>query len=246
MAEQDKGAPATPRFMGPPGRLRLAGVDARQWAQVEGVQLPEALQPRRARPALRRGGDPARARLRLPPDTPPGRYDITLALAGGKSQCASVDVQARPRLRVTPSALRLTAAAGASACAALLLENRGNVPVEIGPVLVAGLFDDDGIEAAMASVYNLDSHDVNKIVGHAFSKLREAHGGLLKLRVRQGAGPLAVGERRVLELEARLGEKLVPGHGYHGVLEMAGHGIAVEVAVSKRRADDGRSTGAKA
>jgi hypothetical protein len=140
----------------------------------------------------------------------------------------------RPRLRVLPATLRLAAAAGAKASAELLLENRGNVPVEIGAVLVAGLFDDDGIEAAMAAAYNLEAKDVNQIVGHAFERLRQAHGGLLKLRVLRGAGVLAVGERRLLEIETRLGAKLAAGHGYHGVLELAGHGIAVEVQMLRK------------
>ena len=233
MAERRKGPAAdpVPRFLGPPGRLRLCTAEGEPWTALHEVRLPTGVQPLRGRAALRRGSDPLRARLRLSADTPPGEYEVELADAEGRTQAARVSVQPRPRLRVQPAALRLSAAAGAKAGTELLLENRGNVPIEIGAVLVAGLFDDDGIEVAMAAAYNLDAQDVNQLVGHAFERLRAAHGGLLKLRVRRGAGVLAVGERRLLEIETRLGAKLAPGHAYHGVLELGGHGIAVEVQV---------------
>lgn len=236
MAERRKAQAAgpVPRFIGPPGRLRLCPAEGESWAPLHDVRLPAGVQSLRGRAALRRGGDPLRARLRLAADTPPGDYEVQLADAEGRTQSARVTVQPRPRLRVLPAALRLAAAAGAKAEAELLLENRGNVPVEIGAVLVAGLFDDDGIEAAMAAAYNLEAKDVNQIVGHAFERLRQAHGGLLKLRVLRGAGVLAVGERRLLGIEARLGAKLAAGHAYHGVLELAGHGIAVEVQVLRK------------
>lgn len=225
------GEPPGPVFIGPPGRLRLAGVDSQRLAQLQDVLLPGTLRPRRASGALRKSRRPDRLRLRLPAETEPGTYTVALAFADGKKQNATVSVQAQSRLRVTPSALRLAAAPGASAHLQLLLQNRGNVPIAVTPALVAGLFDDDGIEATMAAVYQLDTDDIGKIVSHAFGTLRQAHGGLLKLHVRAGAGELAVGESRLLEIETRLAEKLRPGHGYHGVLELGGHGIAVEVKV---------------
>lgn len=241
MAERGKPAAAAakpeeklaPVFIGPPGRLRLAGVDPGRLADLQDVLLPGTLRPRRASGALRKGLNPERLRLRLPPDTKPGTYTVALAFADGKQQEATVSVEPQSRLRVTPSALRLRAAAGATACARLLLENRGNVAIAVPPALVAGLFDDNGIEATMAAVYQLDTDDISKIVGHAFGRLRQAHGGLLKLRVRAGAGDLLPGECRLLDLETHLGEKLSPGHGYHGLLELGVHGIAVEVQVLK-------------
>lgn len=239
MAERNKTAAAqrdatpAPLFIGPPGRLRLTGVDGDRLAQLHDVLLPGTLRPRRESGALRKSRRPERLRLRLPADTRPGTYTVALAFADGEKQPATVSVEPLSRLRVTPSALRLAAAAGATVQARLLLQNRGNVAITVTPALLAGLFDDDGIEATMAAVYQLDSDDINKIVSHAFGKLRQAHGGLLKLHVRGGAGELAVGESRLLEMETRLGDKLQPGHSYHGVLELGGHGIAVEVNVLK-------------
>lgn len=227
----DRVAPdKTPRFIGPPGRLRLVGVEGERLESLQGVVLPEQLAAGPRAP-LRRGRHGARTRLRLPPETPPGEYTVSLSFAGGKQSQAKVSVQPRSRLRFTPSALRLAAPPGTTVKASLLIENRGNVAIDIDDVLITGLFDDDGIEAALASIYRLDTTDVSEIVGHGFARLREAHGGLLKLRVVAGAGTLEPGDQRVLELETRLAEKLQPKHGYHGVLELGEHGIAVELRV---------------
>lgn len=222
------------QFLGPPGRLRLAGGDAALVAQVQTLHLPEALQACTdgRHPVLRRGRDPGRTRLRLPAHTPPGHYEGSVEFADGQRQPFELTIEPRPRIRVSPSTLNLSGAAGAHAKAQLLLENRGNVPIEIDETLVTGVFDNDGIETALAAAYRLDSDDITQIVGTVFSRLRDAHGGLLKLRVAEGAGSLAVGERRLLTIETLLSSKLHAGHGYHGVLQLGGHAIAVRLSVA--------------
>jgi hypothetical protein len=222
--------------MGPPGRLRLvSGGSSANGAAFAAVHLPDALAPYLGdRPSVvRRGDDPARARLRLPRNTPPGQYGGSVELADGRREAVNLTVERRPRVRVTPGTLHLSGAAGAAVQAGLLLENRGNVPLEIDEALVTGVFDDNGIETALAAAYRLQSDDLNLIVSTVFSRLREAHGGLLKLRVVEGAGTLAAGERRLLLLETTLGAKLQPGHGYHGVLKLGGHAIAVRLHVTE-------------
>ena len=226
-------------FLGPPARLRLAATDAHAFATARAVHWPEGQRARHsgAPPLLRRGRDASHTRLRLDPMTPPGDYTAVLELADGGRREVTVSVQPRPRLRVAPSELRLDGPPGAAASARLLLENRGNVIIPIGDALVTGVFDDDGIETALASTYRLETDDVNKIVGNVFARLREAHGGLLRLRVTEGAGALVPGERRVLVLETLLSSKLRPGHGYHGVLEIGEHGIAVHLQIEGKNTD---------
>lgn len=154
-------------------------------------------------------------------------------LQSGRHTLLRLNVEPRPRIRVSPGTLHLSGAPGARAQAQLLLENRGNVALPIDEALVTGVFDDNGIETALASAYRLQSEDMNQIVSTVFGRLREAHGGLLKLRVAEGAGPLAVGERRLLQLDTTLSAKLQPGHGYHGVLQLGGHAIAVRLHVTE-------------
>lgn len=224
----------TAQFLGPPGRLRLAAGDADAVAKIQTLHLPDALQACTdgRHPVLRRGRDAGRTRLRLPAHTPPGRYEGSVELADGQRQPFELTVEPRPRIRVSPSALNLWGAAGAKVRAQLLLENRGNVPIEIQETLVTGVFDNDGIETALAAAYRLESDDIQQIVGTVFSRLRDAHGGLLKLRVAEGAGTLALGERRLLTIETVLSSKLHAGHGYHGVLQLGGHAIAVRLNVA--------------
>jgi hypothetical protein len=227
-------APKKTQFLGPPGRLRLAGGDAGAVASVKALHLPEALRGYAddRHPVLRRGRDPGRTRLRLPAHTPPGHYEGQVELADGQSQPFELTIEPRPRIRVSPSTLNLAGAAGAKVQAKLLLENRGNVPIDIDETLVTGVFDNDGIETALASAYRLETDDLNQIVATVFGRLRDAHGGLLKLRVAEGAGVLAVGARRMVALETVLGSKLRAGHGYHGVLNLGGHAIAVRLSVA--------------
>jgi hypothetical protein len=203
-------------------------------AQVQTLHLPDALRSYadERHPVLRRGRVPGRARLRLPTHTPPGHYEGSVEFADGKCQPFEVTIEPCPRIRVSPSTLSLSGASGAQAKAQLLLENRGNVPIAIEETLVTGVFDNDGIETALASAYRLESDDLNQIVATVFGRLRDAHGGLLKLRVAEGAGELAVGERRLITVETVLSSKLHAGHGYHGVLKLGGHAIAVRLSVT--------------
>lgn len=224
-------------FLGPPTRLRLATADFDTIASACAVHWPRG-QYTQAQPVLRRGRDPAHTRLRLDPATPPGDYTAVLELADGGKREVTVSVEPRPRLRVAPSELRFAGPPGGAVSARLLLENRGNVGIAIGDALVTGVFDDDGIETALASTYRMETDDLNKIVGNVFARLREAHGGLLRLRVAEGAGELIPGERRVLVLETTLSSKLRPGHGYHGVLEIGGHGISVHLQIEGADTDD--------
>lgn len=219
-------------FAGRPSRLRLqdpAGLPIDGRTRVE---LPAELATHAAGDsALRLHRDPARVRLKLDRSTPPGTYRATLRDAEGNARDITVAVEPRRRLRVRPNALRLQGDPGSVVSATLMVTNRGNVAVDIADTQVTGLFDDDGIEAALASAYRQQSGDVNAIVGHLFERLREAHGGLLKLRVVEGAGPLAPGDGRAVRFETRLAEKLRAGHAYHGMLAFAGHDISVEVQV---------------
>jgi len=232
------------RFVGPPRRLRLwqasgGGEPALRQAgpampAMSALHLPDALSahadPHHA--VLRRGAERARTRLRLAADTPPGDYKATVELADGQTQAVSVCVQPHRRLHVTPASLQFAGAVGGRATAELLVENRGNVPLTIEVNWVTGVFADTGIETALASAYRLKSNDLDEIVGTVFGRLREAHGGLFKLRVVEGAGPLAVGERRVLRVEARLGERLHPGRGYHGVVDVCGNALSVRITMA--------------
>ncbi len=231
MAER-RGAAAD--FLGPPLWLRVATPDHEAFASARAARWPDD-RPSRAEtaPRLRRSRDASRTRLKLDPTTAPGRYKLILELSNGKTRDVSVSVHPQARMRITPRGLDLSGPPGGAASARLLVENRGNVGIDIGDTLVTGIFDDNGIESALASTYRMDTTDMSAILGNLFAHLREAHGGLLRLHVTEGQGLLAPGESRVLGLQTTLASKLHRGHGYHGVLQIGQHGIGVRVRIDK-------------
>jgi hypothetical protein len=221
-------------FVGPPLWLRVATPDQGVFAGARAARWPEGRHSRGgAAPLLRRGRDPSRTRLKLDPTTAPGDYTVVLELPNGKTRNVSVSVHPQARVRITPRGLNLSGSPGGAVSARLLIENRGNVGIDIGDALVTGIFDDDGIESALASTYRMDTNDMSAIIGNLFAHLREAHGGLLRLRVVEGQGVVAPGESRLLGLETTLASKLRRGHGYHGVLQIGQHGIGVRVRIDK-------------
>lgn len=222
-------------FLGPPSRLRLAAADAEAFASARAARWPEG--PREGNrgpaPLLRRTRDGSQISLRLDPLTPPGEYAVIIDFADGGEREVSVAVEPRTRLRVTPGALHFAGAPSESVSTRLLLENHGNVGIAIGNTLVTGVFDDNGIETALASTYRMESEalNVNNILGNIFARLQDSHGGLLALRVTAGSGELAPGERRILVLETTLKSKLRRSHHYHGVLKLGEYGISVRVTI---------------
>ena len=224
-------------FTGPPQRLQsvcsIMGPDA-ELDFSPGDALRDAMPadglPVRVRTSGRSGS--ARLTLRMDYRTPPGRYQAVVKV-GNRSIPAEIHVAPSPRLKTSPAGLTFQAAAGESAVQYLALENAGNIPIEIPEVATAGIYDDNGIETAFASTYRQEGDDVQQLLGHLLGKLREGHGGLLKLRIPQGACLLRPGESRMIQVESRLPVKLKAGHSYHGVWHLEPLHAAVRVVVLK-------------
>jgi hypothetical protein len=222
MPEESSSAAEILYFAGPPQRLRSIGpiprfnldsvLDVKPHDKLARIIPPDS-DPVRARRAssYRAPG----LRLRMDRRTPPGEYKATIH-SGQLSYLANIKVAPSPRLSASPAEIRFEAAAGEQAEAELMLENRGNVDVVIPEVATIGIYDNDGIETAFASMYRQQTRDVQELVGHFIEKLRDGHGGMLKVRLR-GPGALKPGECRLIVLVTSLPSKLKPGHGYHGV-----------------------------
>ncbi len=231
----DKGY--TVHFAGPPQRLQLLSapdVDFAAIAFEPGSALAGAAQIERTPPRIRRrrraSGRPP-LRIRISHATPPGDYEAVLR-SGEVRYAARITVEAAPRLHMTPAGLRFEGAAGDAALARVLLANTGNVAIDVPKSISVGIYDDDGVEQAFAQTYRLETDDPTVLVGHLLHKLREGHGGLMKIHI-DGAGPLEAGGHRELTLRAELAAKLRPGHSYHGVLSLDPLQAAVAVIVRR-------------
>ena len=228
-------APAL-EFIGPPRRLIAVGnlpADPAGELRLEGEissymkSGPGGLKLRR-----RRHAEAPELRLRLAPNTPAGDYKATLK-AGKKSQAVIVRVLPETRVAVSPAELSFRGAAGARVTQLATLINKGNETVEVPRTAAVGIFDDDGIETAFASTYGKKVTSVDAFLTHFTGKLREAHGGLMKLALKRGAGRHAPGTAAALEIVAELPAGLVAGHRYHGVWSTDFASFAVSVIAQK-------------
>lgn len=172
-------------------------------------------------------------RLKLDSSTPPGLYKAAVKSSDKKSIAVEVHVEARSRITVTPAQMALSGKSGDKARILVMISNRGNTIVKIPTTDSLGIFDDKGIETAFASTYRQIDADVNTLLGHFVGKLREGHGGLLKLRILKGHGTLQPGTSTALEVEALIPSKLKPGHNYHGVWRIASVNYKITLAVKK-------------
>lgn len=170
--------------------------------------------------------------LRLRPDAPPGDHQAVLR-AGGQSWPVRLHVLPQVEVQMTPAGLSFTGAPGERVSCRAAIANSGNVAVELPKLAPVGIFADDGLESAFAATYADGADDFEEVFEAFHRRLREAHGGLMKLSITEGAGPLAPGASAVLEITAQLPEKLTRGRRYHGVWRTGFLNVAVKVTASK-------------
>ncbi len=217
-------------FIGPPQRLIAVGAlpdIAPADVGVEGA-VADFLRPGRAALRLRMGRASRQMKLKLKPDTPPGNYTVVLRSRDERWQ-ATARVQPFVRVHVTPSELSFRALPGETATCLTTLVNEGNVAIEVPKAALVGIFDDDGIETAFAATYREKTETVDRFLSTFTNKLREAHGGLMKLKIVRGDGSHAAGSAVAVEVEAELPGGLAKGHRYHGVWTTDFASIAVSV-----------------
>jgi hypothetical protein len=133
-----------------------------------------------------------------------------------------------------PSELSFVGAPGSTATALLTLVNAGNVPVDLPKTAPIGVFDDEGVETAFAATYGKTVETFDNFVQIFHGKLREAHGGVMKLTLTRGAGVHLPGARAVVEMALDLPKDLKPGHRYHGVFSTDFAALSLSVITLKR------------
>jgi hypothetical protein len=218
------------RFRGTPNRL-LATLELREFppAKVCRVVLPDAgslpLSVRRLRSA-----EPIVSTLsfRLPKSTPPGSYEGNVEL-GGKRIPILVDVEPRASLRFIPSRVRCKEQPGARITAELTLLNRGNVEVTVPREDQFCVFANDGLMRAMYRGLVEEDGDGQQRIDRIMDELAKAHGGLVRVTVTEGAGPLAPEEVRDLTVNLHFSHRLIGGHTYGGTWSVSEASLEVEI-----------------
>jgi hypothetical protein len=223
-------------FQGSPRRLTCYDNALPDTGRCE-IVLPQNLRPFAEADTVELWGEGClgadrRLRLCLAAATPPGVYAAELRVAG-KSSPAVLDIEPSRQVRMSPSSLNFEGPSGGAAEARCLVVNRGNVTVTIPKSVATGIYDNDGIETALADTYRQNTDDVQVLLGHLFRGLREGHGGLLKLHIGAGAGDIPPGTERTLLFRTKLPEKLKPGHSYHGIWKFDPMFYRINVKVQK-------------
>lgn len=231
---QTRTTPATIEFVGPPRGLiaigDIGGLAGADW-HLEGAITPYLAQRGAALRQRRRAG--GGLRLRLQSHTPPGDYASRLYV-GEKPVDVMVRVLPAVQVTITPSELSFVGPPGGRATALMTLVNAGNVSVELPTTAPVGAFDDDGIETAFAATYGKPVETFDNFVQIFHGKLREAHGGLMKLTITRGAGVHQPGTSAVVEMTLDLPKELKAGHRYHGVFSTDFAALSLSIITVKR------------
>jgi hypothetical protein len=223
------------RFTGRPSRLDAAlpvavtAADAPELA-VD-LDLPDAV------PALgyaaRPGTETLGLRLALPDSTPAGTYKGVVTIGEARHPMV-VEIQERRRLVVTPSRIALQVAApGREAAAELHVLNAGNAPLDLAAKQAFGLFEDHGLDRSLARAWtDAKARGVDRF-GVLADELAASHGGPVRVRLTEGAGPIAPGEGRTVGVSFEFQGELVAGRSYFGYWNVGGTVCTVRVDVTE-------------
>jgi hypothetical protein len=226
------------KLLGEPHRMALVSSLLNGKSAVN-VALPDRLADlvgsRTVRASVReRPGEEGRIRVRLPRTTPPAVYDGAVETdADSPSIPLAIEVLPFRRLKVSPANLNFAGKPGSDASAAFALVNAGNTPFIVPERAHVGIYDNEGLETAFAGAYRAETDDPMEMLKVFLGKLRDGHGGLLKLRIAD-SGPVQPGERRIFTAIAHLHEKLKSGHDYHGAWMLQDLNYAVSVNINSR------------
>jgi hypothetical protein len=220
-------------FRGTPGDLSAAlrGTDETPRRLPVEVELASTRGGRHVTRATRLPDDML-VQMTLPPRTPPGRYRGTVEIAGEKREVV-IEVEPEVELRLVPDQLSIHASPGDEAPAALTIANAGNVSVELRRAYAFGVFAAGGLERALHHAYTDDRPEGETRIDYLAERLAEEHGGLVRVRVEEGAGRLEPGHTREVLLRFQVPPRLRPGRTYTGTLPFCDIRYYVRLVLSK-------------
>ncbi len=221
---------------GTPGRLTAAKPLPIDAATASAARLPgsaisvlvEGAVPERVRVRPARPGRAPELRVRLASSTPPGRYEGAATL-GDRTVSLVLEVEPASRLRVVPARIETTGKPSESESVELRFTNIGNLSIDIPARSSFCLFDGSGIDHAMWAALATDPPKGKGRLDVLLDDLSASHGGLVDVRVRDGAGPIKPGEERACRVDLGWSDRLRPGRRYVGAWEVGSLRVPVRV-----------------
>ncbi len=208
------------RFVGPPGALEAIvelaphrRKDIRVHVSQPGQRdVPDVVPRVLTAPA---GPNHTLVRIMLPQSTPPGVFEASVQLDDLTYQ-AHVEIQGETDIVVKPDRLNLEVRSGGQTDAEVQVLNVGNVAVTIEGLYAIGLFQVDGVEPAIHAGLSTKTAHGSSRLDRIMDELAARHGGLARLVVKEGAGPVEAGDCRLVRFTLKVSTKLQPGIAYQG------------------------------
>ena len=161
------------------------------------------------------GGGVALLRVEVSRSTPPGTYHGTIEI-GDDERPVVVEVEADPFLRMFPERLLLEGPPGGRLDVELTLANLGNVAVDVAAVHAFGVFELGGVERAIRRGFAEEPPEGQRRIDTMVDRVAESHGGLVRVKMTEGAGTLEPVETHRLRAVFVLPDRLRPGSVYSG------------------------------
>jgi hypothetical protein len=209
--------------------LPEAWADAPEVPRLE-LDAPEA-QGAEAQLVMLRGGRGPGLRVRLPPTAPPGRYEGALRL-GRQKRAVVVEVPETARLKLIPNEVSLTAATGGEPRASVVALNQGNVDLELPESPELRFFQSPGLDREPGRVFEVRVPGLDPVFART-DELQVSTAAVAQLVLLEGAGTLAPGEERPLEIAVRVDAEAAPGLRYFGEWSFADETFALILDVDQ-------------
>lgn len=171
-----------------------------------------------------------RLHLRLPRNTPPGTYRGTVEI-DEQTQPLVVEVEPRKRISIFPKRTTIRGKAGERVEFSLTLLNLGNVPLDVPKVSGFGLYHKKGLDLAVGSAFHKNLDKGERRIDSFMEALQDGYGGVVTLKLREGAGTLETGDSRDVTAVLQIPSQAVPGNEYWGLWSMYDYNYKIEIEV---------------
>lgn len=188
-------------------------------------------------------GDSARirVRLRLDPHTPPGRREVEVVVGDARTT-AILEVAEHPRVRISPAAVLVRGAPGATVGARVVVANLGNVAVPLDRLGAVTLDEDGGVCRSLDGALRAEGErGYQAVLDEAVRRIAGTRVDGLRVRAADTSA-VEPGQTRAVDLELRLPPDMTAGRTYSGMLRLVGASLLVQVAAEGAPAEGGRAS----
>ena len=184
-------------------------------------------------------GDSARVRvrLRLDPHTPPGRREVEVVVGDARTT-AVVEIAEHPRVRISPPAVAVRGAPGATVTARIVVANLGNVTVPLDRLGAVTLDEDGGVCRSLEGALRAEGErGAQAVLDEAVRRIAGTRVDRLRVRAVDPA-PVEPGETRAVDLELHLPPDMSAGRTYAGMLRLVGASLLIQVTAEGAAAEE--------